>query len=132
MATVRPSMPEAEEERHAEGQPRPERCGELGQRQAEQEAHQQPEQEPDDGRHELGGREVLDRVISQVAGTTVRYGRIGEPDDDPGDDPGGQQGPGIGRVAEQAPVRSCEPEPDQAAERGAQHTDIADHVFLGG
>ena len=55
-----PEHPEAQEERDAERQPGPERRGQARQREAEQQAHQQAEQQPDDGGHELGGRELLD------------------------------------------------------------------------
>ena len=72
--------PEAQEDRDAEREQLAPGRGQAGQRDAEQQAHQETEEQPDDGGDELGGRERLDAGgCSHWAGTTVRYGRIAKP-----------------------------------------------------
>ncbi len=73
----------------------------LRQRQAEQQAHQEAQEQPDDGGHELGGGERLD-LLDQPRGRD--HGEIrkhGEAEHDPGDDPGRQERAGKLGVLEQ-------------------------------
>ena len=66
------------------------------------------------------------REISHVGGHERQVRQDREADHDPGDDPRGQQEAGVAGVPEQAATRVGEDEPDEAAERGTQETDIAD------
>ncbi len=65
--------------------------------------------------------------ISQAAGTTVRYGQDGEPDDEPGNEPEGDEGARVGALAEDAAAAHDEREADEKAQGGAEETDDADH-----
>ena len=124
--------PETEEQRDAQRQPGPDGGAERRQRQAEQEPHEQAEQQPDDGRDELGGRRAPGRARSARRRHDRQVRQDREADDDPGDD---QPRAGSRRTRRPAnrplgpPPRATEP--DEAAERDAEQTDVADHVFLG-
>ena len=72
------------------------------------------------------------RAISQVAGTIVRYGRIANPTMTQAMTQAASRKPKYVASRNRPSPVVGEHEPDQAPERGAQHTDIADHVFLGG
>ena len=63
---------------------------------------------------------------SQLAGTTVRYGRSAKPTTTQATTQAASSAPGVAGVAEQPAVRPGEREPDEAAERGPQETDVAD------
>ena len=120
MATVRPSMPSPRKIDTPSGSQVPNGVGEAGQRQAEQEAHQQAEQEPDDGGHELGGRELLDRADQPGRRDDREVRQDREADHDPGDDPGGEEGAGVVGSRKRpppAPARASPMRPPSAAPR---------------
>ena len=58
--------PETEEHRHADRQPRPEGWAEGRQRRTQEEPHQEAEEKPDDGGHELGGGHLLDAAAGRA------------------------------------------------------------------
>ena len=93
---------EAEEERHAERQPRPPRLGEADSGKPSRRPMSRPSRRPMTAVTNSAVDSSSTRAISHVAGTTVRYGRIAKPDDDPGDHPGRDERPGVAGVAEQA------------------------------
>jgi hypothetical protein len=121
--------PEAEEERDAERQPCPERRRERCERQPQQEAHQQSDQQANDGRHELRGRQLLDLAHEPHGRHDGEIREDREADDHPGDDPGAEQPTARGRLVEE-PRRGCQGEADEATQGGPEEPDVADHVAL--
>ncbi len=118
---------EAQRDRDAERQPGPERRRERRQRKPEQEAHEKPDEEAQDGGHELGSRELLDPVDQPCGGDDRQVGQDGEADDEPGHEPGGDQGARIGALPEDARPARHEREADEEPQGGADQADDADH-----
>ena len=98
----------------------------------EGQAQQQPQQEADEqaehGRHELGGRQVLDASDQPARRHHRQVREQREADDRPGDRPCGEDEPGIAQLGEQAGAGCGDTEPDQGAKRRAEDPDASDHA----
>ena len=127
--------PEPEQQRDPQRQPGPQRRVEVGERQPEEQAHQQPDQQADDGRHELGGRQVLDLAQEPARRDDGQVRQDREADHDPGEDPRRQEGAAVWHVAEQLAAFELdggERETNEATESGPKDADVADQRSLVG
>ena len=134
LATVRPSIPSPRNSDTPRGSDVAPRRRQVGERDAEEQAHQEAEGQADDRGDELGGRQVLDAARSATSpGTSVRYGRIAKPTTTQATTHAASRKPGIAAsVNSPSPVRG-EHQPDEPAERSTKETDIADQTAdLGG
>ena len=98
--------------------------------QAEQEAQEEPEEQADDRRHELGGRQLLDRAQRRQGRDhrQVRQERVAE--HDPGDDPADDEQGGAGGGLEDRQLCDDESDPDEPPEGGSKKADGSDHEGL--
>ena len=101
--------------------------GKAGQREAQEQAHQETEEKAQDARHELRRREILDRPDQPGRGNDGQVRQDGEPDDEPGDEPEGDERARVGALAEDPAAAHHEREADEEAEGGAEKTDDAGH-----
>ena len=130
LATVRPIMPRPRTTDTPKRQQPAVRLGEVGERQAQEQAHQEADEEAQHGRDELAGGHRPDRVREPLGGLhgEVRQDRVA--DDEPRRDPGRQQqAPLDGGLQEPAggAAEPCEGDREDDPETAADQPDEPHH-----